>query len=157
VARVGMMFPFVDGFEKADYFGRGPYENYPDRFVASIIGRWENSISGMLENYLVPSDCGSRGDVVELELTGNGGQHLGVWADGGRPFRFSALHVSPRDLMAADHSWELKPSGKTWLILDGFHMGVGGDDGWTVNVHEEYRLLPGRYEWGCTLDFRKPE
>ncbi len=157
VARVGMMFPLVEGFETAKYFGRGPYENYPDRFVASLVGRWENNISDMLENYLVPSECGSRGDVVELNLTGKGGQHLGVWEDGGKPFRFSSLHLSPQDLMAADHSWELKPGKKTWLILDGFHMGVGGDDGWSVSVHNEYQLRPNRYEWSCTLDFRKPE
>jgi beta-galactosidase len=157
VARVGMMFPLVEGFETAKYFGRGPYENYPDRFVASLVGRWENNISDMLENYLVPSECGSRGDVVELNLTGKGGQHLGVWEDGGKPFRFSALHLSQQDLMAADHSWELKPGKKTWLILDGFHMGVGGDDGWSVSVHNEYQLRPNRYEWSCTLDFRKPE
>lgn len=157
IARVGMMFPLVEGFETAKYFGRGPYENYPDRFVASLVGRWENGISDMLENYLVPSECGSRGDVRELDLTGKGGQHLSAWEDGGKPFRFSALHLSPQDLMGADHSWELKPGKKTWLILDGFHMGVGGDDGWSVSVHNEYQLRPNRYEWSCTLDFRKPE
>ena len=156
VARVGMMFPLVDGFETAKYFGRGPYENYPDRFVASLVGRWENNISDMLENYLVPSECGSRGDVRELDLTGDGGLHLGAF-NVSKPFRFSALHVSPKELMAADHSWELKPGKKTWLILDGFHMGVGGDDGWSVSVHNEYQLRPNRYEWSCTLDFRKPE
>ena len=59
--------------------------------------------------------------------------------------------------MGADHSWELKPGLKTWLILDGFHMGVGGDDGWSVNVHDEYQLRPNRYEWSCTLDFLQPE
>ena len=157
VARVGMMFPLVDGFETAKYFGRGPYENYPDRFVASLVGRWENRISDMLENYLVPSECGSRGDVRELDLTGENGLHLGAFETGDKPFRFSALHVSPKDLMAADHSWELKPGKKTWLILDGFHMGVGGDDGWSVSVHPEYVLRPNRYTWSCTLDFRKPE
>jgi len=157
IARVGIMFPLVEGFETAKYFGRGPYENYPDRFVASLVGCWENNISDMLENYLVPSECGSRGDVRELDLTGENGLHLGAFENGGKSFRFSALHVSPLDLMAADHSWELKQDKKTWLILDGFHMGVGGDDGWSISVHNEYQLRPNRYEWSCTLDFRKPE
>ena len=157
VARVGMMFPLVDGFENVKYFGRGPYENYSDRICASLVGRWEANITDMLENYLVPSECGSRGDVRELDLTGENGQHLGAFETGDKPFRFSALHVSPLDLMSADHSWELKPDKKTWLILDGFHMGVGGDDGWSVNVHPEYVLRPNRYAWSCTLDFRQPE
>ncbi len=151
VARVGMIFPLVEGFETAKYFGRGPYENYPDRTRASLVGRWENRISDMLENYLVPSECGGRGSVFALELSGDAGKDLRVFCENG--MQFSALHVSPWDLMAADHSWELKPGKKTWLILDGFHMGVGGDDGWTVNVHPEYRLGPGTYRAGYSLCF----
>jgi beta-galactosidase len=150
VARIGILFPLVGGFDKVKYFGRGPYENYPDRRRASLIGRWEAAISDMLENYLVPSECGSRGDVFSLELSGDEGKRLRVFRDGG--IRFSALHVSPWDLMAAAHGWELKPDRKTWLILDGAHMGVGGDDGWTVNIHEEYRLRPGTYRMSFSLD-----
>ena len=105
----------------------------------------------MLENYRVPSECGGRGSVFALELSGDEGKKLRVFCENG--MQFSALHVSPWDLMAADHSWELKPGKKTWLILDGFHMGVGGDDGWTVNVHPEYRLGPGTYRAGYSLCF----
>ena len=133
VARVGMIFPLVEGFENVKYFGRGPYENYPDRTRASLVGRWETTVTDMLENYLVPSECGGRGKVFSLELSGKPGKDLRVFCRTG--VQFSALHVSPWDLMAADHSWELKPGKKTWLIVDGAHMGLGGDDGWTINVH----------------------
>jgi len=144
VARVGMVFPLAGGFENVKYFGRGPYENYPDRIRASLIGRWETTVSDMLENYLVPSECGSRGDVFSLELSGETGGKMRVVGNRIPAFRFSALHVSPWDLMAAEHSWELKPGTGTWLIVDGAHMGVGGDDGWTINVHEEYLLRGDR-------------
>ena len=145
----------VEGFENVKYFGRGPYENYPDRTCASLIGRWETTVSDMLENYLVPSECGGRGNVFSLEISGKPGKDLRVFGRTG--IQFSALHVSPWDLMAADHSWELKPGQKTWLILDGFHMGVGGDDGWSVNVHDEYTLRPRTYEWSFSLDFLQSE
>ena len=28
----------------------------------------------------------------------------------------------------------------TWLILDAAHAGLGGDTGWTKNIHPEYRV-----------------
>ena len=156
IARVGMIFPLVEGFENVKYFGRGPYENYPDRTRASLVGRWETTVTDMLENYLVPTECGGRGKVFSLELSGDGDEaskKLRVVSGTGR--QFSALHVSPWDLMAADHSWELKPGKRTWLIVDGAHMGVGGDDGWTINVHEEYQLRarPAGYILDFSLDF----
>jgi len=155
VARVGMIFPLNDGFERVNYFGRGPHENYPDRQASALVGRWEAEIADMLENYLVPSECGSRGDVFSLELSGEAARNLRIVSGRHSRFRFSALHVSPWDLMAADHSWELKPGKKTWLILDGAHMGVGGDDGWTVNVHEEYRLCGDKpYSLDFSLDLQ---
>ena len=155
VARVGMIFPLVEGFENVKYFGRGPYENYPDRTRASLVGRWETTVSDMLENYLVPSECGGRGNVFSLELSGNGDASKKLRIVWGTGLQFSALHVSPWDLMAVDHSWELKPSKKTWLIVDGAHMGVGGDDGWSVNVHDEYvlRPRPSGYSLDFSLDF----
>ncbi len=152
VARVGMIFPLVEGFEDVKYFGRGPYENYPDRTRASLIGRWETTVTDMLENYLVPSECGGRGKAFSLELSGGASKNLRVVCGGG--LQFSALHVSPWDLMSVDHSWELKPGKRTWLIVDGAHMGVGGDDGWTINVHEEYQLRarPSGYMLDFSLD-----
>ncbi len=153
VARIGMIFPLVEGFENVKYFGRGPYENYPDRTRAALVGRWETTVSGMLENYLVPSECGGRGKVFSLELSGDeASKKLRVVK--GTGLQFSALHVSPWDLMAADHSWALKPGKKTWLIVDGAHMGVGGDDGWSINVHEEYQLRARPHsQTGYMLDF----
>ena len=98
-------------------------------------------------------------EVAQLELSGDSdaSKKLRVANNSQIRFRFSALHVSPWDLIAADHSWELKPGKRTWLIVDGAHahMGVGGDDGWTINVHEEYQLRarPSGYCLDFSLDF----
>ena len=98
--------------------------------------------------------------MFSLELSGDGDEaSKKLRVVKGTGFQFSALHVSPWDLMAADHSWALKPGKKTWLIVDGAHMGVGGDDGWTINVHEEYQLRarPSGYILDFSLDFPSSE
>ena len=149
VPRIGILFPLTAGWKTTEWYGRGPWENYPDRQESAMIGLWRCTISDMLERYPVPGECGGRGDVRRLALTGNGALQMMVAGD--PLFRFSALPVSPADLMKAKHDWELTPRDQTFLTLDGWHMGVGGDTGWTRNVHPEYLIGPGTYRWGATL------
>ncbi|MEZ9417847.1 hypothetical protein AB4189_27355 [Vibrio sp. 10N.286.49.E1] len=33
------------------------------------------------------------------------------------------------------------------MNVDGFHMGVGGDDSWTPSVHDEFKLLKEYYHY----------
>jgi beta-galactosidase len=101
----------------------------------------------MLENYLVPGECGGREDVRRVEI-GNG--ESSIVFRGLPSFHFSALHFRIDDLQVP-HNWELVPRKETYLRIDGWHMGVGGDTGWTPNVHPEYMLRPGRWRWGFEI------
>ncbi|MFM8852485.1 MAG: hypothetical protein ACKOGL_04730, partial [Acidimicrobiaceae bacterium] len=38
--RVGVRFSLQDGFDIIRWFGRGPFEYYPDRKSGSILGEW---------------------------------------------------------------------------------------------------------------------
>ena len=78
-------------------------------------------------------------------------QGQGLRVDGAPRFWASALPWSLEELNTASHRDDLPVSRATWLHLDGFLMGVGGDTGWTINVHQPYRILPGRHRWGCSL------
>jgi beta-galactosidase len=149
VARIGLLFPLASGWDSVQWFGRGPWENYSDRQESAMVGTWEQALSGMAENYLIPGECGRRGDVRRLTLSGQAGRRIDV--TGSPHFHFSALHYSPDDLTEARHAWELVPRPETFLILEGWQMGVGGDTGWTRNVHPEYLISPGVYRWAATL------
>ena len=149
LGRIGILFPLAEGWENAEWYGRGPWENYPDRKQSAHVGLWSCPIAEMLERYPVPGECGGRTDVRHLKLKGDDVPRLSV--EGDPLFQFSALPVSPDDLLAARHDWELVPRKETFLILDGFHMGLGGDTGWTRNVHPEYLLGPGTYRWAATM------
>jgi len=37
------------------------------------------------------------------------------------------------------------------LYIDGFHMGVGGDDSWTPSIHPEYLLNAKAFSWSFRL------
>jgi len=149
IPRIGLYVPLSSGWLQAAWYGRGPWENYPDRQDSASVGIWRRPIRDMLESYLCPGECGGRGDVRWLALENSVGSRLSVT---GEPlFRFSALPVSPDELMCARHEWELVSGERTHLILEGWQMGVGGDTGWTRNVHPEYLIGPGTYCWGASF------
>lgn len=150
VPRIGIMVPLVPGFEQVEWYGRGPWENYVDRKSASLIGRWKKTVTEMFEpSYPVPGECGGREDVRTLALSGPKAGELAVV--GAPNFHFSALHHTPEDLTSTKHPWELISRGETYLILDGYHMGLGGDNGWGRTVHPEFLIGPGSYGWRVTL------
>jgi beta-galactosidase len=150
VGRIGLELAVVSDLENAAWFGRGPFENYPDRKTAALVGRYESTVTDFFEKgYILPGDCGGREDARWLALRDGSGAGL---LFRGRPlFHFDALHFSVDDLMAADHEWKLKPRPEIWVHLDHRHMGLGSDTGWTRNVHPEYLIGPGTYDWSVQI------
>ncbi len=149
VQRIGLLFALRAGIENVRWFGRGPWENYIDRKESAMVDEYGRTVTEMMEPYPLPGECGGREDVRWVELTDDSGS--GIRASGRPLLHFSALHFAPEDLTGVRHYWELKPKKQTFLTLDGWHMGLGGDTGWTVNVHPEYMIKPGTYRWGCEL------
>ncbi|NLF40784.1 DUF4981 domain-containing protein, partial [bacterium] len=119
IPRVGLRCDLRAGIDKVKWYGRGPWENYPDRHAAARIGTYEAPVSAMLEHYLCPGECGGRTGTRWLELRGKGVPGLRV--EGDIPFQFNALHVTPEDLRGARHVWELQPRQETTVIVDGYH------------------------------------
>jgi beta-galactosidase len=68
-------------------------------------------------------------------------------------FHFSALPNSMESIMAASHAEDLAPEDSVFLSLDHKHAGLGGDNGWLPNLHEEYRVGPGVYRFQYMLSF----
>ncbi len=149
IPRVGVFFILPAGFERLRWYGRGPWENYVDRKTAARVDEYRGAVTDMLPDYICPGECGGREDVRWLELTNASGRGLRV--EGAPLFHFSALHASDAALTNAAHLHELQTCPETHLHIDTLHMGVGGDTGWTPNVHPEYLIQPGTFRWAFTL------
>ena len=148
--RIGLELCLPGEFEQLTWYGRGPWENYVDRKTAAMVGQYSSSVSAQFEPcYLLPGECGGKEDVRWLALVDAGGTGLLIR---GRPLlHFDALHYSMPQLTAAQHPYELTPRPEIYLHLDAYHMGVGGDTGWSLNVHPEYLLPPGKYTYAVCL------
>ncbi len=143
--RVGVRFSLPVGFDSITWFGRGPYENYPDRKSGSMLGEW--TAKPDLPPYLIPQEFGLRTDTRWLELKSSSSKQI-VRIEVLQPssMHFSATNYSAHDLFAAENQCDLKPRQELFVHLDVAHRGLGtascGPD-----VLEEYRLRSGTYSF----------
>lgn len=143
--RVGVRFSLPVGFDLITWFGRGPYENYPDRKSGSMLGEW--TAKPDLPPYLIPQEFGLRTDTRWLELKSSRSKQI-VRIEVLQPssMHFSATNYSAHDLFVAENQCDLKPRQELFVHLDVAHRGLGtascGPD-----VLEEYRLRSGTYSF----------
>ncbi|PKH20544.1 beta-galactosidase [Enterobacterales bacterium CwR94] len=137
-ARIGLYCQLAQTPETASWLGLGPHENYPDRKLAAQQGRWTADINALHTPYIFPSENGLRCDTRELTL----GDH--TWSG---DFHFGVSRYSQTQLMAITHRHLLQEEPGCWVSLDGFHMGVGGDDSWSPSVAPEFVLSQSQYRY----------
>ncbi|HHE5700194.1 TPA: beta-galactosidase [Citrobacter amalonaticus] len=137
-ARIGLTCQLAQVAERVNWLGLGPHENYPDRLSAACFDRWDLSLDEMYTPYVFPSENGLRCGTRELKY----GAH--VWRG---DFQFNISRYSQKQLMETSHRHLLQPEAGSWLNIDGFHMGVGGDDSWSPSVSPEFQLSAGRYHY----------
>lgn len=149
--RMGLDLVLNSSLEQVNWFGRGPFENYPDRKHAAMVGLHCSTVTDLFTPYLYPTENGGRQDVRWVTLTGKDGVGLRIRAIDPL-FSFSAQHHSMLDLAHAKHVADLPKRLDVFLHLDARHCGLGGDTGWTPNVHPEYLVPPGRYRFGFVFE-----
>ena len=145
LARIGMVLHLDEQSDQVNWFGRGPHENYPDRQTSAHIGYWQLPLAELHTPYIFPCENGLRCDTRELQLGG-----LQVSGQ----FHFRVSPFSTRQLADTRYQYQLQAEDGLFLHLDGFHMGIGGDDSWSPSVHTDYQLGAGTYRYQVTLKYQ---
>lgn len=143
VARIGLRTQLRHIAERAQWLGMGPEENYPDRQSAAQFGLWESALNDLHTPYIFPMENGLRSHLRNLEY--------GNLRISGDDFHFALSRYSREQLTRTTHRHLLQEEEGVWLTLDARHMGVGGDDGWSLCIPDE-RLL-GQRKYTYTLRF----
>ncbi len=151
LGRIGLSFRLDPEFNKLTWYGKGPWETYPDRKSAAFTGLYTSSVLQQHVPFVKPCECGGHEDTRYAILSD--GTHS-IQLTGSRDFHFSALPYSLEEYQNAAYDDELpaSPTG-TWLIADAVHAGLGGDTGWFKNIHPEYRIPSGKYSYEFTFTF----
>ncbi|HEX9106425.1 MAG TPA: beta-galactosidase domain 4-containing protein, partial [Longimicrobiales bacterium] len=159
--RVGMSLVLPGAFDHDTWLGRGPFENYWDRKTAARVGLYSSPVADLYTPYVRPQENGNRTDVRWAALTDSAG--IGLLAVGAPLLEVTALKNLPQDFETPEagyvgrdetlnkHISDIRPRDLVWLDLDLHVMGVGGDNSWGAQTHDEYRLLAPSYRYGFRL------
>ncbi len=124
IPRLGIVIELPREYEQLTWYGRGPWDNYPDRKVSCPVGLWKSTVSEQYVHYARPQDSGSHEDCTMVELKTKKGRKLRIEAVD-KAFSFSALPYSAQYVASKTHDYELKDEGKTFVSIDCAVMGLG--------------------------------
>ena len=122
--RIGLDMKLPSGYERVNYYARGPWENYIDRRDAAFMGRYETTVDDMFEAYIHPQSCGNRTEMRDLVL------YNAVRDDAIRVIssgtEFSLSHYNQADfLKTIVHTYDLKRNDEIFATFDYMQRGLG--------------------------------
>ena len=150
--RIGLQGQLDKAYDTVTYFGRGPEENYSDRYDGVFYGRWTTTVADMMTQYVYPQENGNRTGVKWMCFSNEKGR--GITIHGGQPLSMSAWNTTQEELNNAKHIGEPKllPDSFT-LNIDLIQYGVGGTDTWSsfAGPYAPYRISDKQYIYSFTL------
>ncbi|MBD5330797.1 MAG: DUF4981 domain-containing protein [Bacteroides sp.] len=152
--RFGMQMPMPESFDRIEYFGRGPGENYADRQQSADFGLYVQSVADQFYPYIRPQENGNKTDIRFWRQINHAGTGLEIVA--AEPFSASALNYTIESLDEGDrkaqgHSQEVEKAPFTNLLIDKVQMGLGCIDSWGAWPRKEYLLPYGDYDFTFLL------
>lgn len=155
IPRIGMRMQMPGSFDKIEYYGRGPWENYSDRKTASFVDRHSANIKNMVTKYVVAQESGHHVDVNWMAI--NQGRGRGMLFVSDNKFEFN---VSNYLLETVDNGITLnrdapvgtkpinkhinayKASNAVDVFIDYRMQGVGGNNSWGELPMDNYLIKP---------------
>lgn len=124
--RLGIQIELPKAYELLTWYGRGPWESYPDRKQAARVGLWNSSVTEQYTHYPRPQDSGNHEDCAMLELKTKGRLPSTYVIEAlDAPFSFSALHYTAQDMAAVLYDYLLKERDATIVNINCAVLGLG--------------------------------
>lgn len=154
IPKFGMRLQIPDDLTIIDWYGCGPWENYPDRKTGSPIGIYESKLENFITNYVAPQDNANRCDVRWFSFSDQEGNRIKV--TGFQPLCFHAWPYTEADLEKANHPYELPHRDFINLNIDLNIHGVGGNDSWGARTLDKYTIDGNKpYQYGFMMEFQE--
>ena len=152
--RFGMQMQMPKSFDKVEYYGRGPVENYIDRKANADLGIYRQSVAEQFYPYIRPQETGTKSDIRWWKTLNMAGRGIQVIAS--KPFSASALHYTIESLdeglyKKQGHSQEVEEADLTNFCFDLIQAGLGCEDSWGRIARPEYQVPYGDYEFTFIL------
>lgn len=151
IPKFGMRLGVPLNFDLINWYGRGPFENYPDRKTGSLIGLNQLKLGNFTTDYVYPQDNANRGDVRWFSLSSQNGT---ISFEGLQPLNFRAWPYTEENLEKAKHPFEISKSDFINLNIDLNIHGVGGVDSWGARTLDKYTIKGDKpYSYGFIIQY----
>ena len=159
IPKVGMRMRLPASYTHIHYYGRGPWENYPDRKRSAFLSEYEMPLSVYETEYIRPQDNGNRCDIRWFEIepqSSSLGPRLRI--DGLQPLCIRAWDYGEEDLDAAPrHPQDIQRGHFVNLNIDLNIHGVGGVDTWGQRTLPQYTIDGNQpYHYAFILSLCRP-
>lgn len=134
---IGNQWIFNHDLSSVSWYGRGPFENYPDRKTGAKTNIYKSTVKEMEEAYLLPQDYGLRTDNRWVRLESKDG--FGLEFEGERWFDFSTQSFDTDNLTRAKYLFQLHDSKGITFNFNYATSGVGCN---SISVLNQYRVVP---------------
>lgn len=149
--RFGVRLFLPKSFDRADYYGFGPYESYSDKHQASWMGHFTAHIEDMHEDYIRPQENSSHFGCGYADIIGDGIRLRFTSADGDKPISFNAAVYTEEELANKRHNYELARSDSNVICIDGQMAGVGSNS-CGPQLAEEHRIKLPEISMGIVME-----
>jgi beta-galactosidase len=144
--RVGIEMRLPQEMQNFSWYGRGPFETYPDRKTGAKIGIYESTVDEQYVPYVFAQEHGNKTDVRWAKLTNAEGVGLAFFAEA--LMGVNASNFDPGNVDRARYGFQLKKVDYVTLNLDHAASGVGDTP---VPVRWQYRARPHPYQYTITI------
>jgi beta-galactosidase len=160
--RLGIGMKFAPGFERVEYYAKGPWSNYRDRQTGSYLGRYETSIDGMIDENIHPQTYGDHQSLRDMTLFNDKtGARLHIETQGMVSFSLShydELQYNHQLHYTRMHWSDLTRYDQLFAHFDYWHRGIGNNSCFSDSSLPQYETpYPGNYQGaeqlGYTLRF----
>jgi beta-galactosidase len=154
IPRFGNNFIIKNEYQKVNWYGRGPHENYQDRKTSAMVGNYDSNVEDLYFPYIRPQENGNRADVRWVTFTNEAGIGIEIFAP--QLFEFSAHHqynsdFDPGETKQQRHTIDIEKRDLVNINIDYKQMGVGGDNSWGFMALDKYQIQPGNLSYSYVI------
>lgn len=155
--RFGMTLVMPGDYNRINYYGRGPIENYWDRHASTFLGVYDQAVADQYWPYIRPQESGNHTDVRWWSVYAPETEE-GLTFSSPAPLEMASLPYLTSDLddgadkyVHQSHSGDLTPRPFTVVHISWKQMGLGCISSWGGWPRPEYRLPYADYKFSFII------
>ena len=152
--RYGMQLQMPKQFDRIEFYGKGPQENYCDRNNFANIDTYTQNVADQYWGYVRPQESGNKTQVRWWKVLNTAGK--GFLFESTEPMECSAIPYLDDDLTLGDekgqqHSGDLVERPFTTVNISQKQMGMGCVNSWGAWPRQEYMVPFKDYEFKIVI------